>query len=128
MLWVHDRLAGVVVGCSPRRGEILLARLGRHDEHFSAERGDLGQEPGQGREIRHAEGAPVAAEVWLCICVRRVLSRRIVGDGRREKESESRTNHLDEFVISNSVFILGDRMGGVRRENHFWLIVDVAAG
>ena len=45
----------------------------------------------------------------------------------REKESGRRTDHLDEVVISDSVFILGDWIGGVGCEDHFWLIVEVAA-
>ena len=43
-------------------------------------------------------------------------------------EGGRHTNHLDEVVIGDSVFILGDWIGGVGCEDHFRLIVDVAAG
>ena len=81
MLRVDNRLAGVIVSRLSRRGEVLLARLGGHDEHFSAGRGDFGQETGEGGEVGHAEGAPVAAEVWVCVDVSLgVSSRRFVGE------------------------------------------------
>ena len=37
----------------------------------------------------------------------------------REKESGRRTDHLDKVVIGDSVFILGDWIGGVGCEDHF---------
>lgn len=75
MLRVHDRLAGVVIRRFPRGGE-MFGRLGGHDEHFAAGRGDLGQEVGEGGEVGRAEGAPVAAEVW---CWALVFGGRFVG-------------------------------------------------
>ena len=49
------------------------------------------------------------------------------GESEREKDDERRTNHLDEVVIGDSVFILGDWIRGLGFEDHFRLIVDVAA-
>ena len=37
----------------------------------------------------------------------------------RAKEGDRRTDHLDEIVIGDSVFILGDWIGGIRCEDHF---------
>ena len=37
----------------------------------------------------------------------------------RDRERERRTNHLNEVVIGDSVFILSDWIGGVGCENHF---------
>ena len=46
----------------------------------------MGQEFGEGREVGHAERAPVAAEVCLCVGVSGVLFRQFGGGDREGKE------------------------------------------
>ncbi len=69
--------------------------LGGHDEHFAAAAADGGEQGLEGFEVGHAEGAPVAAEVWVG-----GLGGWVVGgEGEGLGWVQRRTNDPEEGVV-----------------------------